>query len=305
MNSLRFYTKLYGLTHNYKGVPYWVLTPVRQVLRKIANKRLPQYFDSTPLCLSKRQEKNLIISLTSFPARIDYVYLTIESLLRQTVLPEKVLLWLSKEQFPSVDSLPERLLCLQNNIFEIRFVDGDLRSHKKYYYTFLEFSNSKVILADDDIIYSDRMAEELLNEFQEFPNSVICRYALDIKYLEDGNLAPYKTWGRFFSKTSGKNVFFGTGGGTLLIPSQLYKDVIEKELFLSKTPIADDIWMNAQARIAGLDIRLITTDLYFPTNIPHNQDLHSQNVGEDQNDKQLKSVVDYYKKNIGYSPFRV
>ena len=45
------------------------------------------------------EESKVIISLTSFPKRIDTVYLTIKTLLNQTVKPQKVVLWLAKNQF--------------------------------------------------------------------------------------------------------------------------------------------------------------------------------------------------------------
>lgn len=44
---------------------------------------------------------NVIISLTSFPQRIDVVYITITTLLKQTFKPGKIMLWLAEEQFPN------------------------------------------------------------------------------------------------------------------------------------------------------------------------------------------------------------
>ena len=79
MNLLHFYTTLYGYTHRYKSIPIWALTPARRIIRTIANNRLKRYFDKKPICLSSNQDKDVIVSLTSFPARIDYVYMAIES----------------------------------------------------------------------------------------------------------------------------------------------------------------------------------------------------------------------------------
>lgn len=42
-------------------------------------------------------ERGLIVSLTSFPARIKYVYMPICAILFNSVAPRKVVLWLSEE----------------------------------------------------------------------------------------------------------------------------------------------------------------------------------------------------------------
>ena len=53
-------------------------------------------------------EDGVIISLTSFPARLDTLWQCVESLKRQTVRPEKIILYLSKEQVKE-DVLPPPL----------------------------------------------------------------------------------------------------------------------------------------------------------------------------------------------------
>ena len=42
------------------------------------------------------RKPKIIVSLTSIPSRIHLTHLVIESILRQTVLPDKIVLWLSK-----------------------------------------------------------------------------------------------------------------------------------------------------------------------------------------------------------------
>ena len=73
-------------------------------------------------------------------------------MLHQTFLPKKIILWLSKEQFDKKD-LPDSLLSLENEVFEIRMVDGDIRSYKKSYYVLKEYPEDNVLLIDDDLFY--------------------------------------------------------------------------------------------------------------------------------------------------------
>lgn len=77
----------------------------------------------------KKREQKIIVSLTSFPKRIDTLWITIETLLRQSMKPDEIILWLAEEQFNGIDSLPKALLEQQKRGLTIRFCD-DLRSHK-------------------------------------------------------------------------------------------------------------------------------------------------------------------------------
>ena len=73
----------------------------------------------------------VIVSLTTYPGRIDQAWKTISSLLNQTLKPKRVILWLAKEQFPD-QQLPESVQRLTGRGLEIRYCE-DLKSHKKYF----------------------------------------------------------------------------------------------------------------------------------------------------------------------------
>jgi len=63
---------------------------------------------STVTGISPSRETPLIVSLTTFSGRIQIVHKTIESLLNQTVKADRILLWLSEEEF-NLDDIPEIL----------------------------------------------------------------------------------------------------------------------------------------------------------------------------------------------------
>ena len=67
MDIYNFFTAAYGYTRNYKGVPVWLLTPIRRVIRKMAAKYLPKYFSRVPANINKPREERVVVSLTSFP----------------------------------------------------------------------------------------------------------------------------------------------------------------------------------------------------------------------------------------------
>ena len=78
----------------------------------------------------KRRHPRIIVSMTSYPARINTVHLAIRSLLAQKVLPDKIVLWLCKSDFPNRETdLPQTLRDVLWHDVEIRWVNEDLKPH--------------------------------------------------------------------------------------------------------------------------------------------------------------------------------
>jgi len=294
---LQFLTSSYGLLTEKSWMPPHLYTPMRGGLRRMAMKVLPIYFSKNPARKNRRRYSDLIVSLTSFPARIDYVYIVIESLLRQTVLPYKIILWLSNQQFSGFESLPESLLKLQGDIFEIRFVDGDVKSHKKYFYVSKEYPDCLAVLVDDDILYPPGMIEELHTAHERGVGDVICRYGCRVLADDAGNLKPYEQWPQIYQEESGNDIFFGSGGGTLFCPKDFTEALTDIESAIDLTPYSDDIWLNYAARVAHLKIAMLRHRRFFPLNIPDNQPLVRKNVEEGQNDRQLINIMSLCETN--------
>ncbi|MBO6055379.1 MAG: hypothetical protein J6P84_00140 [Alphaproteobacteria bacterium] len=290
---------LYGSLYNRKRIPIFVFSPFRYVLRIAANKILPMIYNKSisPSRKNQLQNDKIIVSLTSFPARIDSVWLVIESMLRQTIVPYKIILWLSKDQFESVECLPESLKKRQNDIFEIKLVEGDFRSHKKYLYAFINFPDNPVITVDDDIFYPSTLIESLYKQHLKTPNDIVCRYARRIKYDLNGFRLPYSQWSDRYDYI-GSDVFFGSGGGTLFVPNKLFKDVTNVKLSMKLCPLADDVWLNAMVRLNGLSVVPVTRNLILPIFSKSNESLSSVNVLQDFNDVQINNIINHYKKDL-------
>lgn len=88
----------------------------------------------------KHRRPRIIVSMTSYPARINTVHLAIRLLLAQKVLPDKIVLWLCKSDFPNREAdLPQSLRDVLWHDVEVRWVDDDLKPHKKYFWALQEF----------------------------------------------------------------------------------------------------------------------------------------------------------------------
>lgn len=301
-NTLDKYVYLYERLHNRAGINPFLFSPLRRIIRILANTFIPKYFKNSSLSLSEKQS-DVIVSLTSFPARISNVHLVIQCLLRQTVLPRKVILWLSEEQFRGV-VLPSTLTSLTNEIFNIRFVDGDIRSHKKYYYAISEFPDSDILLVDDDLYYPTDMIEKMLNASKEYPETVICRFGSIMKYKSD-NVLPYNDWWDEVTCESGnQNLFFGSGGGTLIKKKWFYEDILNIKLARTLTPLADDVWLNAMVNLKGTKKYKVKCGLILPIIIKNNEKLSYENVVGNRNSEQIEAVMNYYRTQLGVVPFK-
>lgn len=245
---------------------------------------------------TKKREESFTVSLTSFPVRIGYVHIAIDTMMRQSFKPDRIVLWLAENQFPD-KKLPEKLTALQEKGLTIRFCD-DLRSHKKYFYTFQEYPDDHVILVDDDFYYPRDTLKVLYRAHKKHPKDIIAvsgqliTPTVETLPSQWGSPEPRKRW------VSQKYVQVYTGAGSLF-PAHWYPDeVFSKEKAMALAGTADDLWLKAMSMVAGVKTTLVCPSRAFPAliNIKNNESLYFTNNldGGNQNDIVWKKLVDEY-----------
>lgn len=269
---------------------------LRVVVRVSANILLPVFFKLTPTpTLNKSAKDAPIVSITTFPKRIGRLWIVIESLMRQTVKPKLIILWLSRDQFQSLESVPRSLRKMQKKGLKIEFRDGDIRSHKKYFYAFTELKNEIIITADDDIIYPSYTIEKLMLVHGKSPNSVCARFVVTIGYNPDGTLMKLREPGM---------LFFCSGGGVLFPPNSVDERMLNISDAQAMCPIADDVWLNAMVNMKPT--KILKTDEYFsllPVINLRNETLSSINLGRSQNEVQIENTRRFCVEKFGRNPF--
>lgn len=190
----------------------------------------------------------IIVSLTSFPKRIEYVHVPIEDMFAQSKKPAKVLLWLLDAQFPNKESdLPESLISLKSQGLEICWcsADGDLKPHKKYFYTMQKYPESIVITIDDDIHYENNIIERLYSSYRKFPDCVSCLRGWTIKMYDRSNFAPYVEWQKTMKIVGIPNYLtLATGvGGVLYPPSIMQPNTFNPAIIKETCVNTDDLWL--------------------------------------------------------------
>ena len=147
------------------------------------------------LRMVKPRHPRIIVSMTSYPARINTVHLAIRSLLAQKVLPDKIVLWLCKSDFPNREAdLPQSLRDVLWHDVEVRWVDDDLKPHKKYFWALQEFPDDYVITTDDDLLYRNTMVGDLLAAHEAHPHAIAAARTHLIMFNKDGSRTNYEDW---------------------------------------------------------------------------------------------------------------
>ncbi|MCM1167686.1 MAG: glycosyltransferase [Ruminococcus sp.] len=251
------------------------------------------------------RDRKIIVSFTTIPYRIDAAAVVISILLKQTLKPDRIILYLGEDEFEGIE-LPDLLKKEIECGVEVRYCQNIL-SHKKYYYTMQEYPDDIVITVDDDIIYDERLVEELYKSYLKFPNAVSAMRVHQITFKSSA-IAPYDKWKNcdsdYIGVPSYKLIAIGCGG-ILYPPHSLYEDeAFNLEDILACTPRADDLWLKMMETMNNTPVvlakRYSTLDY-----IEHTQDVRlcDENVHGNQNDVQLKSALDIYKKYANAASF--
>lgn len=244
----------FKLSENTKGVS----RIFERAIRKVVNTRQRKYIENLDIDkvqLSDYIEESIIVSMTTFPARINYVDRAIKSILIQTVRPKKIVLWLAKEQFKNCE-IPQYLSTLCKYGLEIRFCEEDLLAHKKYFYSMQEYPDSVVVTYDDDLIYPENSIEKLLETHRKYPEYIICNRGRKIPVI-DGIIESYDQW-----KVCGENeeqkpsfrLMASTGSGTLYPPRCMPNETFNIKEIRENAWTADDLWMKAMSIYGNIPV---------------------------------------------------
>lgn len=248
--------------------------------------------------MSKQQ---IIVSLTSFPAAIPYAAQAVQSILNGSVLPDKVILYLTFSQFGE-SGIPQELqkLANDNSRFEIRDYPRDIRSYRKLIPALSDFPDAIIVTIDDDVTYHKNMLRDLLRLHEQMPQAVLAHRAKRMKPDE-----PYRKWKKyrwyhFLLKkihTSFKNIQTGVGG-VLYPPHSLKKEMMNVELFTELAPTTDDIWFWAAGVANDIPVIPVPFGHNKPKGLgkPRKLSLKTVNFksGIDRNSAALKNIFEKY-----------
>ena len=261
-----------------------------------------KYKQATNFGLNKPERNpKLIVSLTTYPARINTVHKTINTLLQQTVKPDKIILWLAESQFPGKEKdLPSELLRLKDLGLSIEWCE-DLKSYKKLIPAIQKYPQDIIVTADDDVYYEKDMLESLYNAYLKDSSNIYVRRAVKLE-LEDNEIKSISSRKYLYQsnlKPTYLNQIMG-GSGCLYPQNSLHSDITNLSQIKSLIPTHDDAYFWGMAVLNKTKIQVIKG---FDANLYYVED--TQDVGLIHTNKEGSSGVslsDAHKRLVATYP---
>ena len=199
-------------------------------------------------------DRELVVSLTSYPRRFPTLHLTLRSLLSQSVSPDRLVLWIAHDDFAK---LPPKVTNLVPRGLKIRGCE-DLRSFKKIVPALKAFPEAYIVTADDDVYYPRRWLKGLVDAAMPGTSDIVAHTVRRPVYVESA-LAPIETWEMnavdSATQRASDDLFPVGVAGTLYPPSAFHPEVSDSEVFTKLCPTCDDSWFAWMARRQGTLVR--------------------------------------------------
>lgn len=239
---------------------------------------------------------DIIVSLTSYPDRIGTVYKVIETIIKQRLKPDRIVLWLADSQFPNKEGdLPRNLLSLVSEQFQIKWT-RDIKSYKKLIPALELFNDAVIITVDDDLLFDEYMVEDLVKGYMKRPDCIQCHRITAIEYISIDNIKTTPDALKVYPAPTYLHKLSG-GAGCLYPPNSLHSDVLKEELFMSLAPSSDDIWFWLMGVLNGYKVNVVENNNPRLVYIPGTQEKALYKIN-DQGEKlffvHLKNILRYY-----------
>jgi hypothetical protein len=236
----------------------------------------------------------VVVSLTSFPARIHLVWRTIESIFQQDTKPARVVLVLSTEDFPD-KVLPSSIVSQYSRGLDVLWTVQNTRAYKKLLPTKQAFPEATIVTVDDDVIYDPWMLTELIGASRATPNAVIGHRGRVITGTPP-LLQPYEAWPMADPSSPRSRVLLTGVGGVLYPPDALAIPTLQDyETAKRLCPLADDIWFWACSRLANTFPLCLGNECWSSfDDAQATESLYQVNGPGGMNDLQFKAVCDNF-----------
>ncbi len=273
------------------------------VARQITKQRLQELaYRSKELGITheKYSNKDVIVSLTTHGKRIMTVHRAIESIMQQSVLPNRIVLYIGNQELDDANQLPVVIRRQMSRGLEVRFVP-DEGPYTKLLPALREFPDSLIITVDDDNMYPFNTIERLIAAHNNHPDA-ICSLATRILQRDKSNrLIPYSKCPFLISpQDSSSPMYVAEGCGGVLYPPNAFSDeVFRRDRIELLSPKADDLWFKVMSLLN--DTPVVGVHSFFDCEYERYWDDDVQDIGlgkenlfQGENDIQLRALLDYY-----------
>jgi hypothetical protein len=241
------------------------------------------------------ENSRIVVSLTTYPARAGSVWITIASLLQQTMPPYKVILWLAEEQFKD-RRIAKNLKRMQKRGLDIRYCE-DLKSHKKYYYAMQEYPDYYILTADDDIFYPEDHIEKLWKGHEKYQDTIICHWSHRVGINSQKDFYPYNDWIDNAEEEPSYATLAVGCNGILYPPGSLPRETFRKQTIMEAAFYTDDLWLKCmeilnKRKTVNCNKTIL---IYFNRLSTKDRGLWNSNIGQEKrNDSSWDRLMELY-----------
>lgn len=197
-----------------------------------------------------KREKEVVVSMSVDPSRIDLVVKTADMLLRQVTKPDHLVMWISEDADTGLnrDNEPESFRMLARRGLEIRWCadTGNLRTYAE---ARKAFPDALVVTTDLNVLYSRGWLDQLLNAHKKEPEFIHCHCAHQILYAPDGRPLPFKEWNHLARNEQGPDdsIYPVTCAGAIYAPGHVADEALDAVAFSECAEGNLDVWLKAMS----------------------------------------------------------
>ena len=269
----------------------------RPQIAPILSNRSPK--TESPTESPQAQTPPVLVSLTSFPARLPYLHHTLYSILTQDYKDFHIALFLNSSEVRP-DELPRIVkIFARLGLLSIHFVEENLRAYKKLFYALQAYPEHIIITIDDDQIYDPKLLSLLLESYKKFPHAIHTHLVYDGAYMADILELDSAAYCAIIKESSPHLALASVGvSGVLYPPSPFSQEFFNTQAILSLCPYSDDLWFFVMSVLNDVPKVLVKNALEHPKESSIAQDespnLWEINCEQNRNYDQLRALLEAY-----------
>jgi hypothetical protein len=234
--------------------------------------------------------KNVIVTLTTTPKRINRIWPTLNSILLQSERPEKIYLWIPRlyKRFPQHAEIQLPDFIKHNPSVHVQFIDTDYGPATKLL-PCLQLSldpNTKIIVIDDDRLYPPHFIKDLLTYEKLDPNAALGIAGAVV-------LGKMRQEYRSTNKLAMADVLLGYQG-YLVKPKFFSNAVFEYPENLPEAFFEDDVWFSGHLQKRGIRRVLIPSMPATQSRLTRNKQSGGLCMHENKDKRNFMRVFHYF-----------
>lgn len=246
-----------------------------------------------------RVDKRVVISLTSYPERFEYLRRTLKTLITQSISANEIRVYIEEKDF---HELNDELFSLERYGVVFCPTMSGWRAATKLIPELMrsDVQESLIIYLDDEIIYPYKLVQNLTETLQRYPDSdIVFNWGQIMPFWDPsiGRIPEYSTWQSSNTVSVNDRLVVPLGvAGVLVKRSSMPVEMNDFRNFQEVSQSADDLWFWAHSILYGLKIQKNIFDCRTPvywTGSQKNALCHT-NILQGENDAILTKMLEAF-----------